>query len=142
MVFLITVHWFGLNIDVIFWSQHISFVLVALIVVCSTRGLLLTMSKFFIWISSPKSSNFLVLFLSQIMGMYFISMVLLMRMNMPVQYRSIITEVLGDLQFNFYHRWFDVMFLVAALFTIAMLRLVHKRDIEAADNDKQKVYID
>lgn len=137
----IAVHWFGLDIDVLFWSQHISFGLVGAIVVTSTRGLLLTMSKFFIWISSPKSSNFLVLFLSQIMGMYFVSMVLLMRMNMPVQYRSIITEVLGDLQFNFYHRWFDVMFLVAALCTIAMLRLVHKRDIEAAD-EKQKVYID
>merc|ERR1719270_1253112 len=139
----IAVHWFGLDIEVDFWSQHISFILVGTIVFCSTRGLLLTMSKFFIWISSPKSSNFLVLFLAQIMGMYFVSMVLLMRMNMPVQYRSIITEVLGDLQFNFYHRWFDVMFLVAALCTIAMLRLVHKRDIEAADDKpNKKAYID
>jgi len=140
----IAVHWFGLDIDVLFWSQHISFGLVGIIVFCSTRGFLLTMSKFFIWMSSPKSSNFLVLVLSQIMGMYFVAMVLLMRMNMPVQYRSIITEVLGDLQFNFYHRWFDVMFLVAALCTIAMLRLVHKRDIEAAPADKmsKKAYID
>ena len=129
----IAVHWFGLDIDVQFWSQHISFILVGLIVVTSTRGLLLTMSKFFIWISSPKSSNFIVLFLSQIMGMYFVAMVLLMRMNMPVQYRSIVTEVLGDLQFNFYHRWFDVMFLVAALCTIAILTLAHKRDYEPAD---------
>jgi hypothetical protein len=129
----IAVHWFGLEIDVQFWSQHISFILVGLIVVTSTRGLLLTMSKFFIWISSPKSSNFIVLFLSQIMGMYFVAMVLLMRMNMPVQYRSIVTEVLGDLQFNFYHRWFDVMFLVAALCTIAILTLAHKRDYEPAD---------
>ena len=63
----IAVHWFGLAIDVQFWSQHISFILVGAIVVTSTRGLLLTMSKFFIWISSPKSSNFIVLFLSQIM---------------------------------------------------------------------------
>ena len=69
------------------------------------RGLLLTMSKFFIWISSSKSSNVLVLFFSQIMGMYFMSMVVLMRMNMPEEYRAIVTDVLGDLQFNFYHRW-------------------------------------
>lgn len=123
----IAVHWFGLNINVVFWSQHISFILVGCICLTSTRGLLLTMSKFFIWISSPKSSNLIVLFLSQVMGMYFVSMVLLMRMNMPVQYRSIITEVLGDLQFNFYHRWFDVMFLVAALLTIGILSLVHKK---------------
>nr|ACO11331.1 GPR89A [Caligus rogercresseyi] len=126
----IAVIWFGLEIDVVFWSQHISFTLVGAIVVTSTRGLLLTMSKFFIWISSPKSSNFIVLFLSQIMGMYFVSMVLLMRMNMPVQYRSIITEVLGELQFNFYHRWFDVMFLVSAVVTILILSLAHKKGTE------------
>ncbi|CAB4058688.1 GPR89 [Lepeophtheirus salmonis] len=126
----IAVIWFGLEIDIVFWSQHISFILVGAIVVTSTRGLLLTMSKFFIWISSPKSSNFIVLFLSQIMGMYFVSMVLLMRMNMPVQYRSIITEVLGELKFNFYHRWFDVMFLVSAVVTILILSLAHKKGTE------------
>ena len=61
-------------------------------------------------------------------GTYFMSMVVLMRMNMPEEYRAIVTEVLGDLQFNFYHRWFDVMFLVAATCTMAVLYLAHKRD--------------
>ena len=84
------------------------------------------------WLGSTRSSGLYSLFnvsclFLQVMGMYFVSMVLLMRMNMPVQYRSIITEVLGDLQFNFYHRWFDVMFLVAALLTIGILSLVHKK---------------
>ena len=48
--------------------------------------------------------------------------------------RTIVTEVLGDLQFNFYHRWFDVTFLVSALVTIGILKLAHKRDIETADS--------
>jgi hypothetical protein len=135
----IAVHWFGLDIDVIFWSQHISFVMVGAIVVTSIRGLLLTMSKFFIWISSPKSSNLIVLFLSQIMGMYFVSMVLLMRMNMPAVYRSIITEVVGDLKFSFYHRWFDVMFLVAALITIGIIALLHKRDLEPSQDNVRHI---
>ncbi|XP_046464251.1 Golgi pH regulator-like [Daphnia pulex] len=123
----IAVHWVGLSIDFNFWSQHVSFLLVGCIVVTSIRGLLLTLTKFFYAISSSKSSNVIVLLLAQIMGMYFVSSVLLMRMNMPAEYRTIITQVLGDLQFSFYHRWFDVIFLVSALSSIAFLYLAHKQ---------------
>jgi hypothetical protein len=44
----IAVHWVGINIDVTFWSQHISFFLVGCIVVTSIRGLLLTLTKVYI----------------------------------------------------------------------------------------------
>lgn len=60
------------------------------------------------------------------MGMYCAASVLLMRMNMPPEYRVIITEVLGGLHFNFYHRWFDVIFLISALLTIVFFYLLHK----------------
>ncbi|XP_041055581.1 Golgi pH regulator isoform X3 [Carcharodon carcharias] len=110
-----------------FWSQHISFILVGIIIVTSIRGLLITLTKFFYAISSNKSSNVIVLVLAQIMGMYFVSSVLLMRMSMPLEYRTIVTEVLGELQFNFYHRWFDVIFLVSALSSIVFLYLAHKQ---------------
>lgn len=145
----IAVHWCGLEMDIAFWSQHVSFFLVGCIVVTSIRGLLLTLTKvnyfminttsflvtqdtfssflqFFYKISSSKSSNIIVLVLAQIMGMYCAASVLLMRMNMPPEYRVIITEVLGGLHFNFYHRWFDVIFLVSALSTIGILYLLHK----------------
>ncbi|XP_017487414.1 PREDICTED: Golgi pH regulator [Rhagoletis zephyria] len=122
----IAVHWCGFDIDLVFWNQHISFLLVGCIVVTSIRGLLLTLTKFFYRISSSKSSNIIVLIMAQIMGMYFCSSVLLMRMNLPAEYRVIITEVLGSLHFNFYHRWFDVIFLVSALSTILVLYLSQK----------------
>ena len=64
--FDILVNWFGFDIDMEMWSQQLSFIVVGIIVVTSTRGLLLTMSKFFIWLSSSKSSNILVLFFSQV----------------------------------------------------------------------------
>jgi len=134
--FDILVNWFGFDVDISMWSQQFSFIVVGIIVFTSTRGLLLTMSKFFIWLSSSKSSNILVLFFSQIMGMYFMSMVVLMRMNMPPEYRAIITNVLGELQFNFYHRWFDVTFLVSASCTLALLYMAHKREVETADTAK------
>lgn len=41
----IAVHWIGLDMDVAFWSQHVSFFLVGCIVVTSIRGLLLTLTK-------------------------------------------------------------------------------------------------
>jgi len=155
----IAVNYIGLQIDVRFWSQYVSFGLVGIMVLSSIRGLLITLTKvrppsqctsinihqwcslllfqFFYAISSSKSSNVIVLTLAQIIGMYFVSSVLLMRMNMPLEYRIIVTEVLGDLQFNFYHRWFDVIFLISAVSSIVILYVIRK---QVPSNEKENVY--
>lgn len=132
----IAVEWCGIQFDVAFWSQHISFLLVGCIVVTSIRGLLITLTKFFYKISSSKSSNIIVLILAQLMGMYFCSSVILIRMNMPAEYRVIITEVLSGLQFNFFHRWFDVIFLLSALTSILLLFFFRKPPVLTTAVDK------
>ena len=82
--------------------------------------------------SSSVSSNSVVLLLAQVMGMYFTSYVLLMRMNLPPKYRTVITEVVGgDVQFNFFHRWFDVIFVVSALVSIGVLVVLAKTKTSA-----------
>jgi len=142
----ILVHWFGFNIDMDFWAQYISFMMVGVLVVTSVRGLLINLTKFFHSVSSSKSSNIIVLLLAQLMGMYFCSSVLLMRMNVPANYRRVITLVLGeDLQFKFYHRWFDVIFLCSSVISIFFLYLAHKQAPEKhmiEETTLSKAYID
>nr|XP_058898624.1 Golgi pH regulator-like [Kogia breviceps] len=123
----ITVNYLGIQFDVKFWSQHISFILIGIIIVTSIRGVLITLTKLFYAIFSSKSSSVIVLPLAQIMGMYFVSSVLLIRMSLPLEYPTIVTDVLGELQFNFYHHWFDVIFLVSALSSTLFLYLAHRQ---------------
>ena len=79
----------NVEVDVKFWSQQLSFILVGLIIVASIRGLLLQITKLFYAVASANSSNVIVLFLAQVMGTYFCAMVILMRMNMPLEYRCV-----------------------------------------------------
>ena len=112
------VYFTHMEVDVVFWSQHISFVFIGILVFSNVRGFLIRMSKIFSAISSANSFRVFGIFLTWLMGMYFVSFVLLMRMNMPPEYRRIVTEVLGAIQFSFYYRWFDEVFLFSAIGTI------------------------
>ena len=64
------------------------------------------------------------------MGTYFLSSVLLLRMSLPPSYRLIITDVLGKMEFHFYQRWFDVIFLVSGVASICFLALARLQSDE------------
>ncbi|KAG9323816.1 hypothetical protein KVV02_002262 [Mortierella alpina] len=116
----------NMTIDVRFWSQQLSFFFVGLMIILSIRGLLQELSKFFRATSRHVSSNNVILFLAHLMGLYFLSSILMMRQSLPMEYRSIISDSLGALEFDFYHRWFDVIFLISGLVSMAFLYFVHK----------------
>lgn len=64
-----------------------SLALVGILVFTQTRGFLLTLLKIFRAWSSIASSNSVVLWLAHLMGMYFVSSFVLMRMNLSPQHR-------------------------------------------------------
>jgi len=102
-----------------FWSQMISFAFIGLLIATTIRGFLTQLLRFVRWYSSAESSSWMALALVHVMGMYFVSCVLLMRMNLPEHYRRMLTTVLGPLlSFHFFHRWFDFIFIPTALLTL------------------------
>jgi len=122
------------QIDVALWSYNISFLFVGIIIATSMRGFLRNLLKFYSW-SRSFSSNSMVLLLAQVMGMYFTSSVLLMRLSLPKEYRMIITDVIGEIHFDFYHRWFDVIFICSACTMIIVLYF-------SATSSRTKLYED
>jgi len=110
---------FQLDFDVAFWTQCISFFLLGILMFMQTRGFLLNMMKISRASLRTIQPHILAIVLSQLTGMYFLSSVVLMRMNMPAKYRMVISEVFGEIEFSFYHVWFDTIFFLSSLATAA-----------------------
>lgn len=126
------------------WVQPISFVLVGALALSSVRGFLLSFSQVFSAWSTAVTSNSTVLLLAQVMGAYLVATLLMLRMKVPPEYRCVtegalpcsagvhrplravactpcrrgITDAVGDVRFDFFHRWSDAIFVVSALASV------------------------
>ena len=84
----LALRWFHVR-EAHLWVQPISLAFVGLLVFSSVRGFLVSFANLFVAWSSSVTSNSVVVLLAQVMGTYFISSVLLLRMAMPEQYRCV-----------------------------------------------------
>lgn len=94
------------------------------------------MQRFFsIFRGSGISSVGFVLMLTELLGFYTISSLLLLRRQLPEQYRATVTDAIGgDLEFDTYHKGFHALFLVTACISLGLLwQQVSRRKTEALD---------
>ncbi|KAG1658696.1 hypothetical protein FOA52_013636 [Chlamydomonas sp. UWO 241] len=102
-------------LDVAQASQYLSLVFIAAISSMSLRALLRSMRALLSFVHGGGAASNLVLLLSGVTGFYAISSLLLIRKNVPLQYRAGMDAALGgDLDFQFFHRWFNGLFLASA----------------------------
>ena len=86
---MIISHFDGYNIDPTFWSQQLSFWFAGIIVFSSVRSFLKLLSKLLeiFLLKITFSTNNILLLIAQVMGMYFLSSVLMIQLNLPLEYK-------------------------------------------------------
>ncbi|KAJ3113535.1 hypothetical protein HK098_007633 [Nowakowskiella sp. JEL0407] len=100
-----------------YWTQTCSFLFVGVLAFVSIRGLTIQFSKIFksmkIRNGYYRNSDMLLLFLSEFLGVYMLSTLLMLETSVPSKYRKL--GIVGDdVGVLFYKRWFDVIFVLAA----------------------------
>ena len=115
--------WLGISTDVYGWySQVISLIFFAVLVTSSIRGFFVIVQKVVHLYCKKVSPNTISILFSYLLGAYCTSTVILMRMTLPLKYRQRLEEYLGEsLQFKFFHRWFDVIFLFSVAISYFIL---------------------
>ena len=120
-------------------SQILSLLFIGALVGASLRNFLRVVFRIFFAVGGGGggTSTMLVLFVSEILGLYFLSSVLLIRNNLPDKYRGFITEAMGasslggsnraaeDADFTFYQNHHEGVFLTSAVLTFVLLRAHH-----------------
>eukprot|EP00762_Andalucia_godoyi_P001410 ANDGO_04794.mRNA.1 GPCR-type G protein 1 len=102
------------------WAQPLSFIFMGISIVSSMRSFFLTLQTALVKISVFQyvPQSWMTLVVSYLMGTYALSFILLSRMSIPPLYRETLSMVLGDIEFGFYHRWRDSVFVVSAVLAI------------------------
>lgn len=112
----------GWEIDVA--VSQLALVFNTLMVISAIRGFLIMLFRLTSSYLSAVGGNTTVLFFSAWSGLYFIAMLLLMRLSFPQENRSVITEVIGPLPYTFFHRLYDVIFVVACGITYLIRKVL------------------
>jgi len=115
-------------------AQYLSLLLIAFLVGNSMQNFVHQLTKLFFAVGGGVTTNALVLFTTEMVGLYFLSSVLLVREQLPESYRQVVTEALGaDLEFRFYAKFYELIFMASAALTALLLYVRHITAVKSED---------
>lgn len=92
-VLALVVDWLGWKLDVQFWTGEISFLLVGVMALSSIRGILTQFAKMSMFSTTALSADLMIILMANIMGFYFLSVLLLLQTNLPPIFRYRCTDL-------------------------------------------------
>lgn len=106
----------GARVDVTVVYQYATLAFTSVLLCVNLRAVLVRMTSVFALLSGHDALNSsAAIFLAHLMGTYVISSTVLMRSFLPPGSRVLIADVLGEMEFANFQRWFDVLFISSAL---------------------------
>jgi hypothetical protein len=127
----------AIHIDPATLAQYLSLLLIAFLVINSMQNFITQLVKLFFAYGGGVTTDALVLFTTEMVGLYFLSSVLLVREQLPERYRHVVTEALGaDLEFRFYAKFYELIFMASAALTAIALYAKHVTATVTADVSK------
>lgn len=105
----------GIHVDVKVLYQYATLAFTSVLMCVNLRAVLVRMTSLFAFVSGNHAVNSsAAIFISHLMGTYVLSSTVLVRSFLPPSSRVLIGDVLGKLEFQYFQRWFDVLFVSSA----------------------------
>lgn len=105
--------------------QYATLMFTSVLLATNLRAALVRMSTLFSLISDNASlSTSAPVFIAHLLGTYVISSTILIRPFLPPGTRVLISDVMGNMEFQYFQNWFDVLFISSA--TVGVLLLLYQ----------------
>lgn len=106
----------GMEIDVKVIYQYATLGFTSILICVNLRAALLRMTSVFSLLAGHDAvSSSAAIFIAHLMGTYVISSTILIRSFLPPGSRVLISDVLGKMEFRYFQRWFDALFISSAV---------------------------
>lgn len=112
----------GVKVDVNVVYQYSTLGFTSILMCVNLRAALLRMTSVFSLLSGNDAvSGSAAIFIAHLLGTYVISSTILVRSFLPPSSRVLISDVVGKMEFQYFQRWFDVLFISSAFIGAAIL---------------------